>query len=101
MEAVTIDDASGDRDLDDVMQKEHAGRVTARAGLGPRLSAAAALMARQPDRRLERDGHAAAGIADRHADTRVPPRRWLVHEEPSADAIPGEGDRREDDEQFL
>jgi hypothetical protein len=31
----------------------------------------------------------------------VPPRRWLVHEEPSADAIHGERDRRKVDDDFI
>ena len=87
VEAVTVDDAGRDGDLDDVMQEERAGPLTTRAALSPRLSATAALMARQPDGDFDWRRDASARLAGRHTYDRVPPRGRLVDQEPSTDAI--------------
>jgi hypothetical protein len=59
-EAIAVHDTGRDRDLDDMVQQQRAGTLTAWTILGPRLSSTAALMTRQPHRHFEGRGHASA-----------------------------------------
>lgn len=101
VEPISIEDASRDRDLHDVVEEQRTRTLAAQAPLGPGFTAAAALVAGQSYRHLEGQRDATARLARRDVDRRMPPRWWLVHEEPSADAIHGQRHRGKIDHDFI
>ena len=101
VEPISIEDASRDGHLNDVMEEQRARTIAARAPFGPGLTAAAALVAGQSYRHLERQRDSATRLARRDMDRRMPPRRRIIHQEPSADTIHGQRHRREIDDHFV
>ncbi len=100
METVSVEDASWNGDLNDMMQKQRARALTALARLRPGFPTTAALVARESHRDFDGHCHAAPCVGGRYMDRRVPA-RWLVHEESSADAVHGKGHRRKVDHHFI
>jgi hypothetical protein len=100
VESVAVEDRGGNGDLNDMMQEQHAGALTAHTTLGPRFSAPAALMTRQPHGHLDRRRDTAPGFTRRQEDSRLPS-RWLVDKESSTDAVNRQSDGGEVDHDFV
>jgi hypothetical protein len=100
VESVAVENSSGNGDLNDMMQEQHAGAFTARTTFGPRFSAPAALVTRQPHRHFDRRRDTSPGFTRRQEDSRLPP-RWLVNKEPATDPVNGQSNRGKVDHDFV
>jgi hypothetical protein len=101
MNARAVEYAGRNRHAKLVMKELRAVTGAARAPLGPRLAASAAVMAGAPYGNFERNDHASGRVAGRKTDRCVECRRALASKEGAPDAIDRGRHRRKIDDDLV